>query len=495
MSAGGGSAGLALAATASNGAGAESTPRVKPTVTKQKLTVQPILLYQQFERREATSWRPWGGLHTQADIDQEAGRIRAELDRIGGNAEFPLTFLPLVAVTSHADAEGVNTIPSDVHLIYAASGDGGVLETLLRSGRHNLVFLRHRSGPVSLWYEIIHPRALRKTVDTYGEPGLTNDDVVVDNTEEVLWRLRALYGLKNTLGSRIVAIGGPAGWGHGGANAPQLARDKWKLDIVDVSYEDLGKRIASLQSDGAAMKRFQSEASDYLQIPRTTLETEPDFVSGAFLLRDVFDRLMSESQATAVTVNECMTTIIPMAKTTACLTLTLINDDGMLAFCESDFVVIPSGILLHHIASLPVFLQDPTYPHDGVVTLAHCTAPRRMNGKTLEPARILTHFESDYGAAPKVEMTEGQVVTVIDPDFAESLWLGFRGSIDGNPFMDICRSQVDVRIDGDCKTLAHEMRGFHWMLSYGDHLRELGYALGKAGVGWHDLTNNVRRVV
>ena len=82
---------------------------------------------------------------------------------------------------------------------------------------------------------------------------------------------------------------------------------------------------------------------------------------------------------------------------------------GYLAFCESDFVVIPSGVLLANISGKPMFLNDPTYPHDGVITLAHCTGPRRMNGKDLEPVRILTHFESDYGASPKVEMHKGQI--------------------------------------------------------------------------------------
>ena len=53
-----------------------------------------------------------------------------------------------------------------------------------------------------------------------------------------------------------------------------------------------------------------------------------------------------------------------------------------MAFCESDFVVIPSGILLRNISGRPHFLNDPTYPHDGVITLAHCTGPRKMDGKT-----------------------------------------------------------------------------------------------------------------
>jgi hypothetical protein len=47
---------------------------------------------------------------------------------------------------------------------------------------------------------------------------------------------------------------------------------------------------------------------------------------------------------------------------------------------------------------------------------------------------------------------------------------------------------VDVSIEGNCDTLAQEMRGFHWMLAYGDHLKETGYALHKLGINFYDLT-------
>jgi L-fucose isomerase-like protein len=167
--------------------------------------------------------------------------------------------------------------------------------------------------------------------------------------------------------------------------------------------------------------------------------------------------------------------------------LSLLNDEGYMAFCESDFVVIPSGILLHYISGVPVFLNDPTYPHHNLVTLAHCTAPRKMDGKRFEPARILTHFESDYGAAPKVEMTKGQRVTNIVPDFDVKKWVGFEGEVVDNPFLHICRSQIDIGFKADTTKLLEEMKGFHWMMSYGSYLRETGYALNKVGVEWLSL--------
>ncbi len=97
-----------------------------------------------------------------------------------------------------------------------------------------------------------------------------------------------------------------------------------------------------------------------------------------------------------------------ISETTACMPLSLVNDDGYLAFCELDFVIIPSGILLHYIS--------------------------------------------------------------------------------GNPFLDICRSQIDMKVQGDCQALLQEMKGFHWMMSYGNYLREIVYALMKLNVELHDVS-------
>lgn len=486
--------GSALGAAALSGVGAAAQTPAGPAQPMKPigkpLVVQPAVAYRVFERREATSWRPWGGFHTEEDIAREIARIEDELKGLRGEAEFPLEIRPVARVTRPEEGAALRDADADVMLIYAANSGEAELEALISPNRHNLMFVRHKSGPVYLYYEIAHPRFLRKARDEYLQPGLRPQDVVVDSTSEILWRLRALYGLKNTVGSRIVAIGDASGWGLGHELAPKTAVNDWKLDIRNEPYEDLGKRIEAARADAARVARAREEAAAYLRDAGIKLETDPGYVERAFLLRQIIDDLMAENDAPAITVNNCMTTIMPMSETTACLVLTLINDDGRLAFCESDFVVIPSGILLRHISGKPVFLNDPTYPHDGMVTVAHCTAPRRMNGQRLEPARILTHFESDYGAAPKVEMPRGETVTMIDPDFANRKWIGFRGKVIDAPFLDICRSQVDVTIEGDCDRLVQDMVGFHWMMSYGDYLKELGYALGKMGIQWVNLSGN-----
>lgn len=455
------------------------------------LQVRPVLVYETHQRREAISWRPWGGIQTEEDARNEERRIADELQRLASRADFALDILPLIAVKEPEDVAGVHSdlIAADVLLVYAAGGGLGVLSSVTECSKWSLVFLRHRSGPLYLWYEIIHPMLLRHYSDVADNPHIGVDDIVVDSYDELLWRLRALSGLKKTFGTRIVALGGLSAWGMWRAPeiksaALSMTQDKFRITPVPVTYGEFTTRIQDARKDSEKVEHARAMAEAYLRSSSVSLETKREFVDKAFLVYLVFKDLMAASNARAITVMDCMTTIIPLAETTACLPLSLINDEGDLAFCESDFVVIPAGVLLHNISGKPVFLNDPTYPHDAIITLAHCTSPRKMNGQDLEPVRVLTHFESDYGAAPKVEFREGQKVTVIVPDFRGESWVGFKGEIAESPFYPICRSQADVRIEGDWRQLLAAMRGFHFMMGYDDYTKELGYALHKVGLQW-----------
>jgi hypothetical protein len=424
-------------------------------------------------------------------VTEELARIARELAALAAQAEFPIEIRPVAKVTTTEAGAQVRDRGQDVTLIYACTGSGEMLRSCVSPGADTLVFVRHRSGPVYYWYEALSVKYLDTSEPKEGQaapssPGVHVDDVVVDDCGELLWRLRALSAVKNLKGTRIVALGGV--WGKYSSEAPQYAHEKFGLQIQEVSYEDLAKRIDKAKANDALVAAAEKWVDEYLALPGTTLRTERPFVVNAFVLYQIFKDLMRENDAAAFTVKSCMGTIIPISKTTACLSLSLLNDEGWMAFCESDFVVIPPGILLRHLSSKPVFLHNSTFPHQGMVTCAHCTAPRRMDGKRYEPATILTHYESDYGAAPKIEMPLEQQLTFLDPEYTVGRWVGFRGTVKGNPAYAICRSQQDVEIQGQWRRLTHEVRNSHWVTVYGDYLREAGYAARKLGLAWVNIT-------
>lgn len=460
------------------------------------LKVQPVLMYSVQTPREQSSWRSWSRISTPEAAGEEASRISQELSKLAAGATFPLEVLPLVKVASVGEARKLHAKPYDVILLYPATGSADMLRACFPQAKERdvVIFVRHKSGPVYYWYEALSTRLLKQNTpdeirqnSAADHGGPTVDDVAVDDYAEVLWRLNSLFALQNFVGHRIVAMGGPQG--KYDAKAPEVARRRFKIDIVDVSYDDFTKRMRALQNSRDAVAQAEKWTERYLALPKTVLSTQKRFITNAFLLYRVFKDWMREYESAAVTIQGCMGQAIPIAETTACMTLSWLNDEGYLAFCESDFVIMPPGIFLRYIAGAPVFMHNSTFPHKGVVTCAHCTAPRRMDGKRYEPTRILTHYESDYGAAPKVDIPIGQQVTFIDPEYATGRWLSFTGIVKDNPFYEICRSQQDVEIQGDWKRLLREVRDSHWMMVYGNHLQKIGYAAGKIGLDWVDLSS------
>ena len=478
--------GLTLSGLQSTAFAAEKTqePSVEPKPRK-PLVVKPILVYDLPVRREQTSWRNWGGIHSKEEAQEEVSRIKSELIALKTKADYPVEFLDVLSTTNINDAKDNPDIAKcDTILLYGA---GYQINGVQNFGKDVIIFQRWRSGPVYLQYEIISPRFLRQHTDSVKIPGIQHADIVTDKIEEIDWRLRSLCGLKNTIGSKIVAIGGAGAWAQPGNVVPELVKKIWKFEYHDVSYDELSKLIDEAKANPQVVARAKKRTEDYLKIPATKLDTKQEFLENCFILDEIFRLIMKKVDTNKITVNSCMGAIMPRSKTTACYTLTTLNDDGYLAFCESDFVVIPSGVLLGNITGKPVFLCNPTYPHDNFITVSHCTAPRKMDGKTLDPVRIVTHYESDYGAAPWVNAPLGTVTTHIAPAFNAERWVGLKGKIIDVPFRPICRTQFDIQYGCTDKLLAERMPGFHWMTCYGDYRKEIGYALRRVGIQWENL--------
>jgi len=487
--------GLTLAATSAAKAVAAEPVPATGLPPGAPLRLKPALAYELAQRAEKTSWRSYGGLQSPADVEREVKRIEAELKKLAADAEFPIEILPLALITSDRQAKEVADGDGDAILVYAAGGGGGGLwgwfAALAASKAPMVMFLRHKSGPYYLWHEIAHWRFLRRNGDTREEPNADVDDVVVDDYGEVLWRLRALYGLKNAKGTKMLAIGGLQAYSQDGqALGPAHAKEVWGYQFEITSEAQFAKRLQQARSDEKVLQEVERQTEQLLAQPNVVLQTERKFVVNSFLALWVCKQIMQETGASNFGFAHCMgRSVIEMLDTPPCLVLSLANDEGYTAYCHTDLTHTLPGVLLRWIAGRPTFVCNSHFPHHGIFTVAHCAAPRKMNGKDHEPARIMTHFESDYGAACKVQYPQGQVVTVVIPNLRCSKWQGFRGKILDSPSLPACRSQIDIQVEGDFRKLLLEMEGFHVQVCYGDYLREVGYALKKLGkIEWQDFT-------
>ncbi len=485
-------AGLCLASTTR----AEQTPNDGRSKTNglfpgKPLRILPVLAYHLESPREMTSWRSYGGLRTQSGAEAEANRIATELNNLSKQAEFPVEFLPVTLVQTDAEAREAAGTDADMILAYAAGGGASFYAHLAESKAANVMFIRHKTEPYYLWHEIAHWRFLRRNEDKIVEPNMDTDDIVVDDYDEVLWRMRAVYGLKNAKGTKMLAIGSLAAYSRPGQElGPDHARNVWDYEIEIVSRDEFAHRLSSARSDDRIMSDVERQVQDFLDRPTVTLKTERKFVVNSFLVWNVCKGLLDEKNAFNFGFDHCMgRDVIEMLDTPPCLVLALANDAGYTAYCHTDLTHTCPGVLLRWISGKPTFVCNTHFPHDGIFTVAHCAAPMRMNGSDYEPVTIMTHYESDYGAASRIDYRRGQTVTVVIPNLHCTNWKGFRGEILGCPSLPACRSQMDIRIDGDENALIEEMEGFHAQIVYGDYLKEVGYALKKLGtLEWRNFS-------
>jgi hypothetical protein len=470
--------GLAMAAADARAQNAVPIPAEQPFPRGLALRIKPILVYDVPARADKTSWRGYCAIHSAQAAREETARIAKELDQLKQKAEFPIEVQPIQALDSQAKLAQVAVENTDLCILYAA---GTCTHWPLKTPM--VMFVRHRSGPFYLGFEIAHWRFLRRSGDSFALKNFDTDDVVVDEYSELLWRLRAMYGLKNARGTKMLTIGGLCAYSHEAQeNGPRVAKEVWGYEFVNVTDQEFARRLGVDRADQQVLKQIESQTAALVNAPNVKLETDRKFVFNSYMALHVCRQLLQETGASCLGFAQCMgRDQITMMDTPACLVLSLANDEGYTAYCHTDLSHTMPGVLLRWIASRPAFVCNSHFPHDGLFFVAHCQAPRRMNGREFEPATIMTHYESDYGAACKTHYTKDQVVTAVVPNLVCTKWRGFRGKIVGTPSYPACRSQMEILIDGDWKKLLREMEGFHTQIVYGDYTREVGYALKKLG--------------
>jgi hypothetical protein len=105
-------------------------------------------MYRVPQRREAASWKSWGGVQSEEAAAEEATRIAQELRALAAEAGFGLEVRPVVKVSSPEAAARLDETEADVRLIYPATGPGDLLRALMPQKRYGVIFVRRRSGPI-----------------------------------------------------------------------------------------------------------------------------------------------------------------------------------------------------------------------------------------------------------------------------------------------------------------------------------------------------------
>lgn len=144
-------------------------------------------------------------------------------------------------------------------------------------------------------------------------------------------------------------------------------------------------------------------------------EATPEELLRAMRLYKAIRRVCQEENLDALTLS-CFS-LIQSLKTTGCLALSLLNDEGIPAGCEGDLQSIMTLLMVKELIGKPGFMANPSFVDlaRNEVLLAHCSIPTKM----AEEFIIRNHFETESGIAIQGIVHPGEVTL---SNAEESVW-------------------------------------------------------------------------
>jgi L-fucose isomerase-like protein len=172
-------------------------------------------------------------------------------------------------------------------------------------------------------------------------------------------------------------------------------------------------------------------------------------------------------------------------KITGCYAVARLNDEGVIAGCEGDIPATTAMIVLSEVSKQPCFLGNVSFVREHELVLAHCTIAPTLTTKY----QYRTHFESGIGIAVAGSLRNGERVTVtrFSRDL-DRLRAGEGLVVRGDAWSDdLCRTQLEVRMDGNAEAVKDDPLGNHYVVTYGEHLRTLRNLAAFAGIRLEEM--------
>ncbi len=383
-------------------------------------------------------------LHDPVAVAGLLGGIEAILTRTGGETASP---------------EGSATHEPLVYVVLTGGTERLVLERLAQRPREPVVLVAHPTHN-SL------PACLEILARVRGDGG-TGRIVLLGGGTDDAGRLREAVHLARVAAglrrARIGAIGPPSDWLVASAHEAAVVRATWGPELVAVPMQELTGRLAGLAPDPVLTQGLVRQA-------RTSAVAEAE-IQRASTLRGALAALVAEHRLDAVTVR-CFDLVTGL-RTSGCLALSQLSDDGVPAGCEGDVPSALALLWLHRLLGGAAWMANPARlaPERGEIVLAHCTVPRSL----VRSYDVQTHFESGLGVALGGELPPGPVTLVrLGGPRLEKIWLSEGELVDSPHEAALCRTQAIVRTDP--AALAELLRaplGNHVVLVPGHHAERL----------------------
>lgn len=263
---------------------------------------------------------------------------------------------------------------------------------------------------------------------------------------------------------RIGLIGGPSPWlTYSLPDADALA-DHLGVGVTEISMQEFRDAYSSI-----AASAISTLARKAVARKGVLKEVSSSDLRKSIRIYVALTRLARKHGLTSVSPR-CFDFIKDFGST-GCLALSMLNDEGTVAGCEGDIPSTVGMITLAEVSGNPAFMGNSSFIDGHRLVIAHCTVATKL----ANTIHYRSHFESGIGVALAGQLRKGTRVTVARYGKGyDVLRAGGGRIVRGKPWSrDLCRTQVEIRMDGNADVFWKQPMGNHLVMTYGNHIDSL----------------------
>ena len=188
--------------------------------------------------------------------------------------------------------------------------------------------------------------------------------------------------------TKIGLIGGASAWLISSGIDREAIQQSYGVKFEDIELKELEDEFAGISPDSPELEKVCIPTETYLTGDRT-----PADLREAARMYLALKRICTRHALQALTL-KCFG-ILGSCRTTACLALSLLNDEGIIAGCEGDIPALWTMLYVKYAFGEAAFMANPASSdrRECTVDFAHCTIPLSM----VHGYRLPSHFESQSG--------------------------------------------------------------------------------------------------
>lgn len=250
-------------------------------------------------------------------------------------------------------------------------------------------------------------------------------------------------------GARLGVIGKPSDWLIGSSIDYKKVKKTFGIELVNIEMAEVLNEI----KNHGEIKNSQIEK--YLAKGASEKESK-----NSMIIYDSLKNICAKYKLSGFTLR-CFD-LLTSIKSTGCLALSMLNDEGITAGCEGDIPALLSMFVLRALTELPSFMANPSVidPQNNTAIFAHCTVPTSITEEYI----LDTHFESGIGVGVKGRFVPGECTIFKISPALDKYFLSPAHILRSLNRENLCRTQIEVSVETGVEYFLNNPYGNHHII-------------------------------